>query len=271
MTVGSVFTGIGGLDLGFERAGFDVRWMVERDPFCRAVLAKHWPGVPVYPDARMSVGDWRRVEPVDVIIGGFPCQDVSSAGLRRGLTGDRSGLWWCLRRAARVVRPRYLVVENVTGLLARGVDTVFGSLARLGFDAEWATIRASDIQAPHRRARVFIVAYPQRVADATSTRSQRRRPQQSRGGVESAASRLDRRPDAWRGWPARPGEPQHDWEPARTVPSRVAQSSMGALTDGLPADVAGWYRAGHEAAGNAVVPQVAEVVARHVLAIEAAS
>lgn len=345
MTVGSLFTGIGGLDLGFERAGFHVRWMVEANPFCRDVLAQRWPGVPCYEDARMSIAQWRRVEPVDVIIGGFPCQDVSDAGMRTGLTGARSGLWWCLRRAARVVGPSFLVVENVPGLFARGFDTVLGSLARLRFDAEWATIRASDVQAPHRRKRVFIVAYPdgsgfseqrerrlldrQRaafghdvdgrdpvVADTSGTGSQGGGSDQPSRWRESAALRADRCADAWPGWPARPGEPQHDWEPPRCLPSQRravadtagvssprrhretdlvaagsvrarggagqgdegreahgatsrAQSALGDRFDGLPADVAGWRRAALQAAGNAVVPQCAEIVARRVIEITA--
>src|SRR6185312_32662 len=108
MTVGSLFAGIGGFDLGFERAGFEIKWQVEIDPFCRAVLAKHWPDVRRYEDVR-TVG--AELERVDVVCGGFPCQDISFAGDGAGLDGERSGLWREFSRLIGELRPRYVVVE----------------------------------------------------------------------------------------------------------------------------------------------------------------
>jgi DNA (cytosine-5)-methyltransferase 1 len=167
LTVGSLFAGIGGFDLGFERAGFEIRWQVEIDPFCRAVLAKHWPDVRRYEDVRTvhrapCFDDFCGgcVESVDVLVGGFPCQDVSHAGARVGIAGERSGLWREFGRLAGELRPRYVVVENVTGLTDRGIDVVLGDLAALGFDAEWSVLSACAVGAPHTRERVFIVAYP---------------------------------------------------------------------------------------------------------------
>ena len=159
LTVGSLFSGIGGFDLGFERAGFEIKWQVEIDPFCRQVLAKHWPNVRRYEDVR-SVG--AELEYVDVLCGGFPCQDISSAGKRVGIEGPRSSLWREMRRLVGELRPRYVVVENVADLLIRGIGDVLGDLAGLGYDAEWTTLSACRFGAPHTRERVFIVAYPDR-------------------------------------------------------------------------------------------------------------
>jgi len=158
MRVGSLFAGIGGFDLGLERAGFEIAWQVEIDPYCQRVLAKHWPHVQRYGDIQ-SV-DWGTVEPVDVLCGGFPCQDISLAGTGAGLAGERSGLWFEYAKAIEALTPRYVIIENVAALRSRGLDQVLGSLAALGYDAEWHCIPASAVGAPHRRDRVWIVAYP---------------------------------------------------------------------------------------------------------------
>jgi DNA (cytosine-5)-methyltransferase 1 len=159
MKIGSLFSGIGGLELGLEWAGVGhVVWQVERDPFPRSVLAKHWP------KADRGVTDVRKAGSatlpyVDVICGGFPCQDISYAGKGAGLAGERSGLWYEFARVIREMGPRYVVIENVSALIARGLDQVLGTLADIGYDAQWRTIRASDVGAPHRRERLFIVAH----------------------------------------------------------------------------------------------------------------
>jgi DNA (cytosine-5)-methyltransferase 1 len=160
MTVGSLFAGIGGFDLGFERAGYDIRWQVEIDPWARAVLAKHWPHVYRHDDIRTAGA--HNLEAVDVLCGGFPCQDISLAGKGAGMgEGTRSGLWSEYARLIRELRPRYVVVENVAALLARGLGRVLGDLAACGYDAEWDCIPAAAIGAPHRRDRLWLVAYPQ--------------------------------------------------------------------------------------------------------------
>jgi DNA (cytosine-5)-methyltransferase 1 len=155
--VGSLFAGIGGFDLAAERAGMVVKWQVEIDPFCRRVLEKHWPHVRRYEDVR-TVGP--ELERVDVVCGGFPCQDISVAGRGAGLAGERSGLWSEMRRIIGELRPRYVVVENVPALLGRGMGTVLGNLAEVGYDAEWECLPAVAFGARHIRDRVWIVAYP---------------------------------------------------------------------------------------------------------------
>jgi DNA (cytosine-5)-methyltransferase 1 len=158
LTVGSLFSGIGGIDLGLQRAGFKIAWQVEINEYCQKVLAKHWPDVARYGDIR-TVGS-HNLEAVDLMCGGFPCQDISNAGKRAGITGERSGLWSEFYRLICELRPRYVLVENVAALLVRGIDTVLGDLAACGYDAEWQVLSAAQFGAPHLRERVFLVAYP---------------------------------------------------------------------------------------------------------------
>jgi site-specific DNA-cytosine methylase len=156
MTLGSLFSGIGGLELGLERAGFGpVRWQAEIDPYCRSVLARHWPDARRFEDVREVVrGSAARV---GLVCGGFPCQPVSTAGDRRG-EADPRWLWPEFARVIDEIEPAAVVIENVPGLRTLGLRRVLADLAALGFDAEWSTLRASDLGAPHRRTRLFIVA-----------------------------------------------------------------------------------------------------------------
>jgi len=158
LTFGSLFAGIGGFDLGLERAGMACAWQVEREPYAVRVLEKHWPNVRRHDDVCTfppAEGNWA----VDLICGGFPCQDISFAGKGLGLAGKRSGLWVEMHRIIGELRPRYVIVENVAALLARGMETVLGDLSEIGYDAEWHVIPASAVGAPHRRDRVWIVAH----------------------------------------------------------------------------------------------------------------
>ncbi len=136
----------GGFDLGFERAGFETVWQVEIDDFCRKVLAKNFPKAERYGDIR-ECGS-HNLKQVDVICGGFPCQDISNAGLRAGIDGERSGLWSEMHRIIRELRPRYVLVENVAALLGRGMGRVLGDLAAIAYDAEWEIVSAADVGAP---------------------------------------------------------------------------------------------------------------------------
>jgi len=156
MTFGSLFAGIGGFDLGFERAGMTCEWQVEIDPYCTRVLTKHWPNVRRWDDVRTfpPAGEWG----VDVICGGFPCIDISSSGKKAGIAGKHSGLWREFSRVICQLRPRVVVVENVADLAHRGLDRVLADLAESGFDAEWDVLPACAFGIPQRRERLFIVA-----------------------------------------------------------------------------------------------------------------
>lgn len=234
ITFGSLFAGIGGFDLGFERAGMVCKWQVEKDEFCQRVLAKHWPNVRRHDDVKTfpPEGDWY----VDVICGGFPCQDISNAGQRAGIDGERSGLWSEYARIIRVLRPRLVVVENVAALLVRGMDRVLGDLAACGFDAEWDCLPASAFGAHHRRDRVFIIATS---ADSIGLRSQRQRPTPQES------------------WSREQFEGLVQTELRLSVPA----GSSGGISHGVPN-----RKQRLHALGNAVVPQVAEWIGRRIVA-----
>jgi DNA (cytosine-5)-methyltransferase 1 len=178
--VGSLFSGIGGLDLGLERAGMTVAWQSEIDPYASRVLAKHWPTVPNLGD--ITTIDWSSVEHVDLICGGYPCQPFSLAGVRQGESDPRH-LWPHFHTAIRHLRPRHAVLENVPGHLSMGFGRVLGDLAEIGYDTEWCSVPAAAVGAPHLRYRIFAIA--------TDTRSERRR--QNRGSTLGDESQ-----DAWR-------------------------------------------------------------------------
>ena len=158
MTVGSLFAGIGGLELGLESTGrFKTVWQVERDEYASKVLAKHWPNATRHDDVCKFPPDDSDRWKVDVICGGFPCQDISYAGKGAGLDGERSGLFFEAVRIICDLEPRYFVLENVAALLARGLDRVLGTLASVGYDAVWHCIPAAHVGAPHIRDRVFVI------------------------------------------------------------------------------------------------------------------
>jgi DNA (cytosine-5)-methyltransferase 1 len=241
LTVGSLFSGIGGFDLGLERAGMSVLWQCEQDPFCQRVLAGHFPGRPCYPDVRRLRGP--DLAPVDVLCGGFPCQPVSHNGHGR-VQADERWLWPEFARLVRVLRPRYVLVENVAALVGRGLGDVLTDLAALGYDAEWDCLRASDAGAPHRRERLYLVAYPERVGREEGPR------------VFTGESRQDlSQPAAWRGVPDRDADGALRLVPPPDV-LRVA--------DGLPGELERL-----RAVGNALVPQIAEWIGRRIVEWEA--
>lgn len=207
LRIGSLFSGYGGLDMAVAaHYGATVAWHVEFDKHPSAILAAHWPDIPNHGD--VTAVDWSAVEPVDIITGGFPCQDVSHAGLRAGVhQGTRSGLWFEMARAIDALQPRKVVIENVAGLLSadaacnvepcpwcvgdepaghmRALGAVLADLAEMGFDAEWGSVRASDAGAPHGRLRVFIVA-----TDASGERPQGGQPSAGDGRPRGCDARV---------------------------------------------------------------------------------
>jgi DNA (cytosine-5)-methyltransferase 1 len=234
LTFGSLFAGIGGFDLGLEAAGMTCKWQVEIDPFAVAVLEKNWPTVERWRDIR----DFKpnKSSAVDVICGGFPCQDISVAGSGEGLDGKRSGLWSEYFRIVSRVRPSYVIVENVSALLRRGINRVLGDLASIGYGAEWQTVLASDFGLPHRRERIFIVAYPDKIV------------RRKRKGLGSVADR----PATVFG--SSGGERQK-------VRVQAADRFIG-VDDGIPRESYSHRACG---LGNAVVPAAAEWIGRQVV------
>ena len=274
MRAGSLFSGIGGFDLGLERAGFTISWQVEIDPYCQRVLAKHWPTVPRYGD--ICAVDWGTVEPVDVLCGGFPCQDLSFAGKRAGIDGARSGLWSEYVRAIRHLRPRYVLVENVPGLLTNQyLGRVLGDLAQSGYDAEWDCIPASAIGAPHRRDRVWIVAYPQIDGAQRRLFQPWRNPVAGSNGddgnvadSESQRGRANILADPLSDHDGRTNGPwRWEWKQGEVGTGGLAKDgywavepSVGRVAHGVPSRVDRL-----RGLGNAIVPQIAEALGRMIL------
>lgn len=156
MRVGSLFAGIGGFDLGLERAGMEIRWQVENNSWCQRVLAKHWPNVTRYGDIKQV--DWHTIEPVDLVCGGFPCQPFSLAGKRKGFDDDRY-LWPEVVRCLDAVRPTWFLGENVPGIIKVALDQVCADLEALGYTVQPVCIPACAVDAPHQRQRVWILAH----------------------------------------------------------------------------------------------------------------
>ena len=163
MKHGSLFSGIGGIDLGFEMAGIETTWTCEIDDWCNELLQKRFPNATHYRDVQKIGKD--NLEPVDIISGGFPCQDISTAGKGAGLDGKRSGLWFEMWRIICELRPRWVFIENVANLANKGGSRVLHDLAEAGYDAEWQVISARDVGARHLRKRLWIIAYRQEISD----------------------------------------------------------------------------------------------------------
>jgi len=247
MTVGSCFSGIGGLELGLERTGgFKTKWQIEFDEYASRVLAKHWPGIKRHGDIRLVT----EIDPVDIIVGGFPCQDVSRAGFRAGITGARSGLYVELLRTVRMVQPRYTLMENVAALLDDGMGVVLGDMAETGQDVEWDCISACEFGAPHTRERVFIVAdsvskpISQRIFDwdgeKTTGRDNEKEKRSEDRTILQTRDKFDRGVRKNRQWLSEPEVPR--------------------MAHGFP-DVLDEIKC----LGNAVVPQVAQKVGEMIL------
>ena len=196
MRVLDLFAGIGGFSLGLEKAGFETVAFCEIDPYAQSVLKKNWPGIPVYDDVRCITAD-RLVSDgigVDVITGGFPCQDISVAGNQKGIDAERSGLWSECARLLGELRPQYAIFENVTNLLngdgGNWFKRVLWDISQIGYDAEWHCIPASAVGAHHHRDRVWIVAYPSECEWQSGAEKQRvLRALQENGAIDNDTGR----------------------------------------------------------------------------------
>jgi DNA (cytosine-5)-methyltransferase 1 len=245
MNVLDLFSGIGGFSLGLERAGMRTVAFCEIDPWCRSLLAQRWPDAKIYSDIRELSAQHISADGigVDLICGGFPCQDISIAGRGAGIDGARSGLWKEYARLIGELRPGFAIVENVPALLDRGIGVVLGDLAEIGYDAEWEVLGVDAIGATQHRERVWILAYP------NDTRLE--------GPI----------------WAGQPHTPREEWaascgEPLRSAsglwpPGPNQVNDIPRMVDG-PADRAHRLKA----LGNAVAPQIPELIGRAILAHE---
>jgi DNA (cytosine-5)-methyltransferase 1 len=240
ITFGSLFSGIGGIDLGLERAGLKCVWQSEIDPYACRVLAKHWPDIPNLGDIRGI--DWTTVDRADLVAGGYPCQPFSIAGRRAG-ADDPDNLWPYFAECLRVLRPRYALLENVPNHLSLGFGPVLGDLAALGYDTEWDCLPAAAVGAPHLRDRLFAIA--------------------RHAGTEHRRTMADRdhpRPD--HPLPARRDASGFGGSTHRPKPW-TPEPDLGRVANGIP------HRLDRiRTLGNAVVPQVAEHLAHIILEME---
>lgn len=255
--IGSLFSGIGGLELGLERAtGMCVSWQVEIDPWCRKVLAKHWPQTKRYEDVK-EVGA-HNLDPVELICGGFPCQDVSGAGKRAGLEGARSGLWFEFLRIVTELRPRFVIVENVASGAKRWVPAVRNGLQQLGYRTRAFEISAFSVGAPHRRKRVFIVA--DRNSEHVRNLEQREQVGRSKA-VDSVACEARAASNSYGVRELQQGgSVPNFWRWSRNADGWSVEPSVCGVDDGLSGRLDKGKRL--KALGNAVVPQCAEVIGR---------
>jgi len=276
-----LFSGIGGFSLGLEATGgFETAAFCEMNEYADKVLAKHWPHVDSYEDVRDITKerlDEDGIGQIDVICGGFPCQDISIAGKGAGLSGERSGLWFEYLRIIREVGPRWVIIENVTQLRNKGLSTVLQNLSEIGYDAEWHCIPASYVGAPHRRDRIWVVGYPNRTHG-------------ERGGVSSRVHpkhpNLNRRSpngcppenvaDTKRQRQPRSGEPINalnttafeDGETTQLINGREqevwrVEPDVGRVANGVPKRVDRL-----RCLGNAVVPQIVTLIGNVILEAE---
>jgi len=276
MKLGSLFSGIGGLELGLERAfggSLETVWQVEKEPFCRKVLERHWAHAKRYDDVRTAGA--HNLEPVDILCGGFPCQSISIAGKQDGLANEeKSGLWWQFHRIINELRPTVVVLENVANVLRVGGTNVVGSLAQIGYDCEWTVISARQFGAPHIRKRWFAIAYPmpqglqkQSIDTIQTHRETQSMPKHSSGRNDFAHTNGQRSQEQhiWsesmgttrqseRGGSQTSWTQQNYWERFPT------QSPVCRRNDGIPNRVDRI-----KALGNAVVPQCAEWIGQQII------
>jgi len=269
-----LFSGIGGFSLGLERAGMHTIAFCEIDAYCRRVLAKHWPGVPCYGDIRQLTGSQLRAGGItpDVLCGGFPCQDISSAGKKIGIKGvgikgERSWLWREYARLIGEIRPKYAIVENVAALLGRGLGDVLGNLSEIGYDAEWHCIPASAVGAPHQRDRIWIVANPHKRGLPRDYR-RKHEEQLTDGGKNVSHSNNNgcERSRLLKAWvhPEKAG----GGKAIRSFSSSIThqwhtEPDVGRVAHGVP------HRVDRvKALGNAVVPQITEIIGKAIVEAE---
>lgn len=221
MRVLDLFSGIGGFSLGLHRAGgFETVAFCDSDGFARSITSQHWPGVPHFDDVRTA-----EFPAADVLTAGFPCQDISRAGPGAGLAGEFSGLFGEVVRAIRMVRPRFVILENVAMLLHRGMGDVLGAMAESGYDAEWDCLPAWAVGAPHRRDRLWIVAHAAGERDGFS-----------------------------------PGQVSPGWDFTLDGARWRSEPDVGRVADGVPERVDRL-----RTLGNSIVPQIAELFGRAIM------
>lgn len=271
--MGSMFSGIGGLDLGLEWGIKDAEtiWQIEMEPFGRSILERHWP------DASREVTDVRKgnaenLAPVDLISGGFPCQDISVAGNQKGFSGEKSSLWYEMSRIIGELRPRFIVLENVAAITAPSMRRVLGrvlsDVSALGYSGEWHRVSAAQVGAPHLRNRWFFIGY------LPHDPSLRRRlgEMEAQPSINGKAQPMANANGAQRTRTATMSSVLEQKQPSPSSSSKqsggsnhwIVEPPVGRVVNGLSKRLSRRNRHALKALGNAVVPQCAELVGRRV-------
>lgn len=270
-----LFSGIGGFSLGLHNAGgFETVAFCEIDQHCHKVLKKHWPQTPIWQDVRTLTFNKLQLEgitnKIDVITGGFPCQDISFAGAGKGiLKGERSSLWKEYARLIEEVRPKYAIIENVEYLRKNGLGVVLRDLARIGYDCEWACITADSVGYPHQRQRLFLISYPssQRLDEYFGERrplhiDEEWPPEKTYSEGEGCEPEsIAIRPILSRG----------AFESLRDASTdrRAAVSKLRRVTNGIPSELDEPIRKQRiKQLGNAIVPEIAEIIGLSIMDFE---
>ena len=266
MKVLDLFSGIGGFSLGLEKSGMETIAFCEIDKDCHKVLQKHWPTVPIFKDIKTFNGI-----KADIICGGFPCQNLSVGGKKEGLHGDRSGLWFEYLRLIGEVKPRWVIIENVSRLVDHGLEEVLEGLSKEGYDAEWHVVEATHVGLPHRRERVYIIAHSRSIRLYERIREERHLQSDERWENTETYNKGEKR--FTESFQICPILSSRDFDNFRSTNTDLGASlsDIRRVTNGIPSKP-------HEAdrkrrikqLGNAIVPQIAEIIGKRIMEIEQA-
>lgn len=269
-----LFSGIGGFSLGFQNSGIETVSFCEIDEHCHKVLNKNFPGIPIFKDVTKLTGETvdQFFGNIDIICGGFPCQDISVAGNKKGINNEtRSGLWFQYKRLIEEIKPRYVIIENVRNLLSNGLGTVLKDLGEIGYDAEWEIISARDVGACHLRERIWIVAYPNRC-------NIRKQSVRKRGCKSKAISSNDGKngkpsdSDYFRFWPTftTEEEKQQWWAKATSqfCAGWETESAVCGVDDELSKGLDKNRAQRIKQLGNSIVPTIAEIIGKRIMELE---
>lgn len=265
-----LFAGVGGFSLALENiGGFETAAFCEIDKHAQAVLKQHWPRVPVFEDVKLLNG--KALKNIDVICGGFPCQDISTAGKQKGIKdGTRSGLWFEYKRLIQEIGPRWVIIENVRNLLSNGFATVVKDLSEIGYDCAWEVVSARSVGAPHFRERIWIVAYP----NGQQIREQSRRIQWENGRDSILTGNIGQarkiaHSDDFRFWPTfATEEEKQQWWTEATAKFRDRWNVMPdvcRVDDGISKELDKIRAQRIKQLGNAVVPAIVEIIGKQIL------
>jgi len=274
-----LFSGLGGFSLGLERAGMETIAFCEHDDFCKKILKKHWPTKLIFDDINDLSFDSElgllkcknqsyQYPRIDVLCGGFPCQDISIAGKKEGLDGKKSGLWSQYKRLIKEIKPKYAIIENVSNLRAKGLSEILKDLWEIGYDCEWHIIPASAVGAFHFRERIWIIAYAKKHREETCIKSTRLfgpnwfAKTSNSNDLRRWSSFASEEKSSW-WWPKATAHFSREFKKIREIEPTICRGN-----DGISRGLDKVRRKRIEVLGNALVPQIVELIGKQICEIE---